>query len=167
MLSFDITGANHYDRDSSLPHGILSTFGSLYVLQTYNTSKCTIQSHYLHRLELCWTDSYLLYWSNVSTWVSIAAFYYYFRIRYVKSWLIFSPKMLKGPTFSATGSSFGQRTDETTIEIRGSLIDANKLPGAQFLQRGHELKVYNQSQSSVSSDVKHLMYQWWTYSLSL
>ncbi|CAO3680691.1 unnamed protein product [Umbelopsis ramanniana] len=78
---------------------------------------------------------------------------------FIEITFLLDPKMLKGPTFSATGSSFGQRTDETTIEIRGSLIDANKLPGAQFLQRGHELKVYNQSQSSVSSDVKHLMYQ--------
>ncbi|KAH8555416.1 hypothetical protein BGW37DRAFT_525484 [Umbelopsis sp. PMI_123] len=73
---------------------------------------------------------------------------------------LLDPKMLKGPTFSATGSSFGQRTDETTtIDIRASYIDSNKLHGNQFLQRGHELKVYNQSSSSMSSDAKHLMYQ--------
>lgn len=61
MLSFDIIGANHHDCDISLPYGILSAIGGLYVMQAYNSSKCAIQPHYLHHLELCRTDSHLFY----------------------------------------------------------------------------------------------------------
>ncbi|GAB5587730.1 hypothetical protein Unana1_02630 [Umbelopsis nana] len=78
---------------------------------------------------------------------------------FIEITFLVDPKMLKGPSFSATGSSFGQKTDETTVEFRGSLVYANKLSGTRFSQHGHELKVYNSDRSSVNSDIKFLMQQ--------
>jgi hypothetical protein len=65
--------------------------------------------------------------------------------------------MLKGPTFSATGSSFGQRTEDTAVETRASAFNAAQLAGFRFSQNGHELKVYNSDRRSLNSDAKFLM----------
>ena len=67
--------------------------------------------------------------------------------------------MLKPPTFSAGSSSFGQRTEDTTIETPGSFMTVNNLPGTRFSQHGHELKVYNTSRGSMNFDSKYLMMQ--------
>ncbi|CAM0138051.1 unnamed protein product [Umbelopsis sp. WA50703] len=80
---------------------------------------------------------------------------------FIEITFLIDPKMLKAPTFSATGSSsFGQKTEESTVDTtqRGSFINT-QFQGTRFSQHGHELKIYNAGRSSMTSDAKYLMMQ--------